>query len=200
MNEKYLHTGRKKQKLKTQQRILVSAQRFLNEGQDFTLEDVATQAGLSRATIYRYYSNVEVLSLEAGLDLNVQSPESILRQLDGQSIQDMILSIQDYYNRFTLDNEAAFRKFLSVVISADEMEGRRGARRIRALKLAFEEIQVDLKPSDINKLTHVATLLMGIEAIIVTKDVCRLSDEDSLQSLKWGLTMMLRGVFNQQQT
>lgn len=200
MKEKYIDSGRKKQKQKTRNRILASAQRFLNKGQGFTLEDVAREAGLSRATVYRYYSNVEVLSAEAGLDLNVNSPEAIVESLEGLPIQEMILGIQDYFNRFTIDNEAAFRKFLSVVIPADAAEGQRGARRSQAVRLAFREAGTSLEPSEIDKLTHIATVLMGIEPLIVTKDVCRLSDQASLESLRWGLEMILKGVFTKPQS
>lgn len=195
MKEKYLNTGRKKQKQKTRNQILASAQRFFNNGQSFTLEDVAKDAGLSRATVYRYYSNVEVLSVEAGLDLNVDPPEVVVERLKDLPIEEIILGIQDYYNRFTIDNETAFRKFLSVVIPTDAPEKKRGARRSRAMRLALHEAKTNLKLSEIDKLTHIATVLMGIEAIIVTKDVCRLSDESSLESLRWGLEMILKGLF-----
>lgn len=196
MKEKYINTGRKKQKLKTRNQILASAQNFLNKGQSFTLEDVAKEAGLSRATVYRYYSNVEVLSVEAGLDLNTDSPEAIVKGLKGLPVEEIILGIQDYYNRFTIDNEAAFRKFLSVVISAESPESKRGARRKRALQIVFTENKLSLEKSDRENLANIATVLMGMEALIVTKDVCRLNDQESLELLQWGLKMILRGVLN----
>ncbi len=194
MKKGYVDSGRSKQKLKTRSKILASAQKFLREGQSFGLEDVAKEAGMSRATVYRYYSNVEMLSVEAGLDLKVDSPEEIVADFSGQTLEEVVLAIQDYFNRFTVGSEAIFRKFLSVVIAADAPESKRGARRVHTLQAAFREHEVDLDKAEIEKLIQVATLFMGMEAIVVTKDVCRLDNQASLDVLKWGLEMVLKGA------
>ncbi|CAN0601537.1 unnamed protein product, partial [Ectocarpus sp. 12 AP-2014] len=65
MNDDYINTGRKNQKQETRDKIIESAQYFLNKGIEFNLEDVAGRTGVSRATIYRYYSNVQILAEEA---------------------------------------------------------------------------------------------------------------------------------------
>ena len=197
MNNEYLDSGRRNQKLKTRNLICAAAQEFLNEGRNFTLEDVANKAGLSRATVYRYYSSVEVLSTEAVLDLNVQSPENLVQSLEGLPLEDTILGIQDYFNQFTIENEAVFRKFLSIAIRKDIPQSKRGARRPKALQLAIQQRHSALTPGDAKNLIHVATVLMGMEAMIVTKDVCQLDDQDSLSTLRWGLEMMIKGIFNQ---
>ncbi|MEX0361849.1 MAG: TetR/AcrR family transcriptional regulator, partial [Allomuricauda sp.] len=62
MNKDYIQTGRTNQKLETRDKILKSAQYFLKKGKAFNLENVAQKSGVSRATIYRYYSNVEILT------------------------------------------------------------------------------------------------------------------------------------------
>lgn len=196
MSEEYIDTGRREQKLKTRDRIIKNAQKFLNKGQDFTLEDVAKQAGLSRATVYRYYSSVEVLATEAGIDLNIDSPEVIFESLKDLPIEEIILGIQDYFNRFTLENEPAFRKFLSVVIPTESPESKRGARRNRTLQIAFKDNDLDIDKADIENLINIAPVLMGMEPIIVTKDVCRLDDQESLELLQWGLKMILQGMLN----
>ena len=195
MSNEYLATGRSKQKQKTRYKILASAQKYLGQGQDFTLEDVAQEAGVSRATVYRYYSSVEVLSVEAGLDLNIDSPETIVENFKGLPIEEQILGIQDYINRFTIANEATFRKFISVVLTSESPESKRGARRARALRLALQNAEVGLSPLETEKFIHIATLMMGMEALIVSKDVCRLSNEAALESLQWGLKMILKGIF-----
>ena len=194
MNEKYIDTGRINQKHKTRQRIISSAQEFLKQGSDFSLEDVAEHAGISRATVYRYYSKVEILSGEAGLDLSTNDPETIYEQLSNLETEEVILGIQEYYNRLSLDNESAFRKYLSTVIAGSSPEAKRGARRNKTLKLALSEKEIDLSPSEKEKFAAVATVLMGMEAMIVTKDVCNLNNQESMDVLQWGLKMLMNGM------
>lgn len=197
MSEKYVDTGRINQKLKTRSKIIKSAQNFLAQGQSFTLEDVASASGVSRATIYRYYSSLEALSAEVALDLNIQSPEEIYEAHKHLPVQEMILQIQDYINRFSIDNEAAFRKFLSIAISGDSPETKRGARRVSTMNLVFQKEKLGTENSEIRNLIHIATVLMGMEALIVTKDVCRLGDEQSMELLRWGLDKILQATLTQ---
>ncbi|NRB52021.1 MAG: TetR/AcrR family transcriptional regulator [Saprospiraceae bacterium] len=197
MNEKYVDRGRINQKLKTRSKIIKSAQQFLSQGQSFTLEDVASASGVSRATIYRYYSSLEALSAEVALDLNIQSPEEIYEAHKHLPVQEMILQIQDYINRFSIDNEAAFRKFLSIAIAGDSPETKRGARRVSTLSLALQKEKLGPENSEIRNLIHIATVLMGMEALIVTKDVCRLGDQQSMELLRWGLNKILQATLTQ---
>lgn len=198
MKEDYLSTGRKNQKIHTRKKILLSAQHFLVKGIDFTLEDVAREASISRATVYRYYSKVDVLSVEAGLDLNTASPETIIDGLKHLGLQEIILGIQDYFNHLSLENEAAFRKYLGITIANTSSVNKRGARRSQTLKMALAGKKTGLGKTELDKFTHIATVLMGMEALIVTKDVCQLDNDESLRVLKWGLEMMLKGVFADQ--
>ncbi len=197
MSEKYVDTGRINQKLKTRNKIIKSAQQFLAQGQSFTLEDVASASGVSRATIYRYYSSLEALSAEVALDLNIQSPEEIYEAHKHLPVQEMILEIQEYINRFSIDNEAAFRKFLSIAIAGESPETKRGARRVSTMNLVFQKEKLGTENSEIRNLIHIATVLMGMEALIVTKDVCRLGDEQSMELLRWGLDKILQATLTQ---
>ena len=194
MKDNYTELGRAKQKQKTRDRILDSAQKFLSEGVDFTLEDVARDVSLSRATVYRYYSNIDILSREAGLALQTQSPEAIVASLRTLNTQGKVKGIQAYYNQLAVSNEAAFRKYLSVAVTASSDARQRGARRIKALRLALADSDMSLTEEETKKLVVVATALMGIEALIVTKDVCKLNDEQSLEALDWGLEMLMKGL------
>ena len=91
MSEKYLKTGRTKQKLGTRNLILKTAQKFLNEGSDFNLEDIAKEAGISRATVYRYFSNIDILAAEAGLDIKTKHPTEIYEDVLGKDLEKQYL-------------------------------------------------------------------------------------------------------------
>lgn len=193
MKKEYVKSGRINQKLETRKKILTSAQYFINKGLEFTLEDVAKKSGISRATIYRYYSKIEILAIEAGLDLNVKSPEAIIENLKTKNIEELIFGVQNYYNMLAIDHENAFRKYLSTSLASDSSEIKRGARRKITLQLALENSSIHIKERE--KLVNLLTILMGIEPLIVSKDVLGLNDNQSLEIMKWGMKLILKGYF-----
>lgn len=194
MNEKYIGTGRKNQKLKTRDKILESTQSLMENSENLTLEDVAKKAGISRATIYRYYSKIEILVAEAVLDLNTKSTEEIIEDVRHLELDKAIFAIQDYYNNLTIDHEAGFRKYMSVVLNAEQSKKMRGARRKKTLQKLFKEKAKHLSASERENLANLATVLMGIEAFVVTKDVCNLDNQQSKEVLNWGLKQVLQSV------
>jgi AcrR family transcriptional regulator len=194
MKDKYIASGRQKQKLQTRQNILETARQFLAHGTDYTLEDVAKEANISRATIYRYYSNVDLLSAEAVLDIQASTPELVYRGLKSIGVSEKLIEIQDYYNTLTLNNEAAFRKYLSIVVNDSTADGVRGGRRVETIQMALAEEHIPFSKKEAQLLVSVASVLMGVESIVVTKDICGLSDAGAKKTLQWGLEMILKGM------
>ncbi len=194
MSDNYFNSGRTNQKLETRSKILASAQFFLSKGVKFNLEDVAKKSGISRATVYRYYSSVDVLSTEAGLDISTKSPENIHKELSNLSFDKQILGIQDYFNNLAIRHENTFRKYLSTVVVSDALEAKRGARRKRTLKLALESTLLSKK--DKEDFSNIFTILMGIEPLIVSKDVCGLDNKESIRLLKLAMKSMLKGLID----
>ena len=191
MSKKYINSGRKNQKLKTRDQILKSTQDLMDSGDDFSLEDVAKKADISRATIYRYYSNVDILAAEAILDLNTKSSEELVESVQDKDIRSAIMDIQDYYNDLTIDFEAGFRKYMSVILNGPASKSMRGARRKKTLLMIMEQKSPNLSAEEREKLANLATVLMGVEAFVVTKDVCGLDNKQSKELLNWGLNLIL---------
>lgn len=194
MKDDYIKTGRTTQKLETRSNILKNAQYFLNNGLEFNLEDIARRSGISRATVYRYFSNVDILAAEAGLDIKTKSFETLCEGLQGETLEDKILEIQDYYNTHALDHEMLFRKYMSVALNSSTSTPKRGARRKKALQLVLEN--TNYTPKEKEDLSNLLTILMGIEPLIVTKDVCGLDNRKSIELMKWGMELMLKGFFS----
>ncbi len=191
MNNNYIKTGRANQKTETRNKILISAQYFLNKGLEFNLEDIAKKTGISRATVYRYFSNSDILAAEAALDVTTQSPEVIYENLKGTTIEDRVIEIQNYYNTLTLNHEKLFRKYISTFLDLSISIPKRGARRKKALQMVLDETNFTKKEKE--DLSNLLTILMGMEPLIVTKDVCRLNDKESIELMKWGMRLILRG-------
>lgn len=192
MKEKYFNTGRTNQKLETRSKILASAQYFLKKGIEFNLEDIAKKTGISRATVYRYYSNIDVLSTEAGLDISTKTPEVLYENLSNLELNEQILGVQNYFNNLAINHENTFRKYLSTVIVSKESEAKRGARRKRTLQLVLENTSLTKKEKE--DYSNIITLLMGIEPIIISKDVCGLDNNESLKTLELAMQLILKGI------
>ncbi|GBF20698.1 MULTISPECIES: TetR/AcrR family transcriptional regulator [Arenibacter] len=192
MKREYIQTGRINQKLETRSKILESAKQLVRQGIDFNLEDVANNAEISRATIYRYYPNLEILSYEVGIDIGTKTPEDIIEDLKDYSLNDTILGIQNYYNDHAVNNENAFRKYLSAVLTSAS-EKKRGARRNKTLQLAL--MKSGLRPKEKKDLVHFLTILMGIEPLIVAKDVSGLDNKEFKELMSWGMKLVLKGFF-----
>jgi AcrR family transcriptional regulator len=196
MNDGYLKKGRIGQKQKTREKILRAAHEIQGRGIELTLENVAEKAGISRATIYRYYSNKDVLSAEAVLDIKTLTTEQILSKYEEEDLETTLLGIQKYYNRLAIDNERSFRKYLSVILNPDNPVSARGARRVRTLLKALELKPSRIRNEDRENLIYMATLMMGIEALIVTRDVCRLNETSAEKALQWGMKTLLAGMLS----
>ena len=194
MKSNYVDTGRRKQKLKTHYKIFDAAQVLMNKGDTLTLEKVAKEANISRATIYRYYSNIETLTAELALSIQDEDPERFALENKDLSIEELIFKIQNHYLDFTFRNEATFRKFLGSLLTSETGKNKRAGRRIIALEKVLSLKKNNLSDRDKNHLINIASLFMGVEALILTKDVCNLNDEEAKESLQWGLRMLLNSV------
>ena len=191
MKDEYIKTGRINQKIETRSKILLNAQYFLNNGLEFNLEDIAKRSGISRATIYRYFSNADILAAEAGLDVNTKSSETLFEGLKGETLNDKVLEIQDYYNTLAIDHEKLFRKYISAILDVSTPTLKRGARRKKTLQLVLEN--TNYTPKEKEDLSNLLTIMMGIEPLIVTKDVCGLNNSESAKLMKWGMELILKG-------
>lgn len=193
MIKDHLLSGRKEQKMHTKKKILYAANTLLKSQQALTMDNVAKEAGISRATIYRYYSNTESIATELILQLNVPDAKTLLEAYQGREVEEALTEIQDRYLSFIFQNEHPSREFLAAYLSSTAPKIKRGQNRITTVKSYFANNPTGLNPKAIENITHISILLMGIEAILVTKDICGLDNAQSKEVLQWGLQMMIKG-------
>jgi AcrR family transcriptional regulator len=197
MNKKHLLSGRREQKLNTRKRILQAANKLIQLKRPLTMEGIASEAGISRATIYRYYSSTDSIATELILQLNVPNGEKLTEKFEGFNVLDALLGIQETYLDFIFANENPSKKFLGAILSSSDPKLERGQNRITAIRNFFMQNGIDLSDEAKKNLTYIAVLLMGIEAILVTKDVCGLTNEQSRDTLRWGLEMVVKGCMKE---
>ena len=196
MNKQNLSQGRVKQKLQTRTEILQAAQALMQNDSKISLKDIADKANISRATIYRYFSNIDILFLEAALDIDHKSADEIYEEVKEFSFDDRIFYIQKHFLELAQKKEVVFRRYLSAILSESitSKEPLRGARRVKALHKALESFKDQLDPDTYKNLINISALLTGIDPLLVCKDVCDLDNDAAEDTLKWALEMILKGI------
>ncbi len=190
------HQGRVNQKLKTRSQILEAAKVLMSKNRNFTLEEVAKKANISRATIYRYFPTLELLYTEASLHVHFSPPNVLFEKVKEMPLLESVLTIQHYYNKSALDHELLFRRYLSTVLNESIVSKKkiRGARRVATMELVLASFEKEMSKNNLKNLKNIATILMGIDSLIVAKDVCGLTNKEAEETLKWGIEMILKGI------
>lgn len=174
-------TQREDQKKKTRAALLEAARTLLMRGQTLTVTAAAREAGISKASAYRYFSDPALLAAEAGLHLKAASYEDIIG--DAATLRDRLVAISLYFFDLAVANETAFRTYLGLNLqaAAQSQEGRtprRGARRIQAFMRALE-IETDIRPEQARSVAAALGMATGAEAMIALFDIADLSAEEA---------------------
>ena len=199
MSNKIIQGGRENQKWRTRKEILRAAQRLLVGGKVPTLEDVAEEARVSRATIYRYFSNINLLLLEAPLDALTVEADALLADAPPTPCG-RVEAVQGYFHELVANNEVFFRNYLRATLEQWMEEGGqpreplRQARRVEAYKEALAPVKKRLRPADHLRLVHALSVLSSIEAFVVFRDVCGLSADEARATGQWAVRHLTEAV------
>ncbi len=164
------------------------------------MADVADHAGISRATAYRYFSTPDEIIREAVLD-GVATRISVTPASPGADIVEVGKRVDklvaDVFTMVT-ENEGVFRALLGSS-AAGENKNRRGGRRLGWLNEAIAPIDDQLPPKQLKRLVHALSLVTGIEAVVVMRDICELAPEEGEKVLRWAAQTLLAGAFREAQ-
>ncbi len=171
--------GRANQRSRTRKDLLAAANRLLQAGGNPSLDEVAAEAMVSRATAYRYFSGIEDLLVEAALD--VAMPDENLFAGDEESDPAARLLRADIaVAEMVRANERALRTMLihslQRGLAGDDALPNRQNRRTPLIEAALAPARADMDPAAFQQLVRSLALIIGTEARIAFKDVLRLDD------------------------
>lgn len=152
----------------------------MERGEPATVLAAAQEAGISKATAYRYFSTSETLVLEAALDAKVATPEEIVG--DAQDVRERVLRVQRYLFTLTRASETKFRLFLARALDAsvskpgDASREIRGGRRLPMYEHALAPVRSRLSRKQFQFLVLSLSAASGMESYLALKDVCRVDD------------------------
>jgi len=194
--DKNMDSGRIAQKMKTRKKLLLAANKMMIQGEEISVEQVAKEAGVSKATAYRYFSDKEILQREASLDNKSEDKDDLFSEFSPDDLNGRINKLLQYHFDILTKNENEFRLYLSAVMQ-DSVQNKKNYSRAGRRILLTEEALISLKKNksteEFDKMVSAISVILGIESITILKDLCGLENDKILETWKW---MIDRIVFD----
>lgn len=182
--------------------MLETAIRLMQSGITPSVSEVAEAAQVSRATAYRYFPSQAAL-VEAVVD---EALGPILtwhsKSDDAETrVGDLFRSSMPRIGEFDATFRAALK--LSLEQGAQGTQGEAGAEpeprftrghRVDLLADALRPLGGTLPPRQVERLAQALSLLFGIEALIVLKDIWGLDDRQAHSVAEWAALSLVRSA------
>ncbi|RDH77597.1 TetR/AcrR family transcriptional regulator [Mycolicibacterium moriokaense] len=190
-------TGRPNQRSRTRKDLLDAASRLLKQGRRPTLEEVAEEALVSRATAYRYFPSVDALLVEAPLDGATPNPDDLFRHAHSDDPVERLELVDAALDDMIVANEQALRVMLahSLQRGANGEAGKdipaRQNRRTALIDAALETGREQFEPAAARRLAHALALIIGTESMVVLKDVLALDAAEAGEVRRWAIRALV---------
>jgi AcrR family transcriptional regulator len=184
--------------------MIDAATRLVREGASPSVTEVADAAGVSRATAYRYFPTQESLlaevivpDLEAALAAEALPAEDLEARLEAAFATIWSSNIT---------HEAAYRTILrrglerppgESIEHEEEAGSIRAGRRVRWLRNALEPTREGMDRESFERLVAAMCLCVGIESLVVLRDVCGLKAKEAEEVARWAAFTLLRASLSE---
>jgi AcrR family transcriptional regulator len=192
-------TGRPNQRRRTRKDLLDAASRLVKRGRKPTLEEIAEEALVSRATAYRYFPNVDALLVEASLDIATPQADELFADDSAADPVSRVQQVDAAFHDMILANEASLRTMLVHALeqAQEQKEGAlpvRQNRRTPLIEAALKPARQQFKAGTIETLSKALAIIIGTEGVIATKDVLQLDDEDARKVKRWAIRALVEAA------
>lgn len=185
------------QELRTRKDLLSAASRLMKQGRTPTMDEVAEEALVSRATAYRHFPKIEALLVEAPLDAAIADPSELFANDPSDDVEERIDRAEASLHAMVYQNEAQLRIMLANSIRRDLTDDSIPARQNRRLPLieaALAPVRRRLPEADYERLCAALALIFGTESMIVFRDVLGI-DSDTARTVKsWAVRALVRAA------
>jgi AcrR family transcriptional regulator len=165
-----------------------------------SIDEIAAEALVSRATAYRYFPGLEALLVEASLDVAVPGAQELFPAESSNDPVSRVHSVDTALHDVIIANEAPFRMMMIDSLQrrlrreeVDELPVRQN-RRTALIEAALEPARAEFTPAAFETLTRALALIIGTEGVIVVKDVLQLDDEEARRVKRWALTSLVEAA------
>jgi len=192
-------TGRPAQRRRTRRAIVAAAAELLAAGKSPSVAEIAEAADVSRRTVYMYFPKLEHLLLDATLGTIAKSSveqtvETLTHEPDlERRVEQMARAIQ----RGAAETEQQGRTLLRLTAEAPRDSGARvhpprGYRRVEWVERVLAPLRPTLGAKRFDRLVSALVMVLGWESLIVQRDICGLTLEESEDVSAWAALALLR--------
>lgn len=195
-----IESRRPNQKARTRKDLLKAAARVMSQGRKPGLEEIAAEALVSRATVYRYFPDVEALLREAALDIAVPDPQDLFAEKSAGDAVSRVEHVDTVLHDMIQANEPALRMMLAYSLQqgleggSDNGVPARQNRRTPMIEAALEPVRSQFKPAMLKTLTRALALMIGTEGFVVSKDVLGLDDAQARKVKRWAIRALVEAA------
>jgi AcrR family transcriptional regulator len=184
------------QRQRTRAALVQAAMKAVQRGETPTIENAAEEAGVSRATAYRYFDSQQALLIETSLEeFNAPSNVGAIHEGPVESRVDAVVRTlltmadkHEVYLRTFL--KSSIEQWLRTQKDGLETYPVRKGRRIEWLDYALEPLE-SMPSRQKRRLKFALSMLCGVEALIVAKDVCHCSAAEAQETCAWAAQAIL---------
>ena len=161
-------TGRVNQKARTRQAIVRAAGALLARGEKPSLDEIAAEARVSRATAYRYFPGLDALLSEAAVDLLVPEPDELFANGTPTDAFERLELVDDTFDKACHEREAALRLMLARVLERSVRRSKddpplRQNRRVPLIEKALAPLEPRLGRARFTRLAQALAVLIGTD-------------------------------------
>lgn len=187
---------------RTRRLLLDAAHDVLRSGRALTVQSVADQAGVSRATAYRYFSSNDSVAVQLSLPLKddpLADPDWPYSKPDPSAdLPTRAAALVRSMGEWAFDRAPELRTMLALSLEPDsEARGlsRRGKlSRARWIDQLLADLPDNVDADTRQRLAAALLPLFGADAIVWTVDVAELDREAALDTLAWTASTLVQAV------
>jgi AcrR family transcriptional regulator len=170
----------------TKQLLLEAARKVISETdpEDFTMQKVAQEAGVSHRTVYRYFPNRQALIDEFSEWLETRFQNKELQSMTLDDIQELTYLAFRRFDRNAAYFEAAAR------LSGGSLRPSNQEERTALIREAFDQEFPDMDPAAADESFAVIRLLIGLQTWYELRDRFKLGDGETAEAVSWAVGVL----------
>jgi AcrR family transcriptional regulator len=189
------------QRRRTRQAIVDATVALMISGPTPSVNDVAAAADVSRRTIYMYFPSFDQLLIDAAVAaLSQRSVDGALQREPSTDVDRRVEAMVRALSAVTPEVERLGRALIRLTVESgpDPRDAaglpRRGYRRIEWIETAVAPLRAELGKAKFQRLVHALAMVVGWEAMIVQRDVCRLTAREGEELSVWAARALLNAA------
>lgn len=186
------------QKARTRAALLASALDLIRQGRRPTVEEAALAVGISKRTAYRYFNSQDHMLADAALEGLREQMDAVFAApaVASSDAHDRLRSLATAVRTLGEQHELELRTMMRAALEMSAQapppaSPARGGRRLEWIKTALEPVKDRLSSEAYKQLVAGLAVCIGIDALIVLRDVCGLPGEEAEKVMGWAAVTLL---------